>query len=103
MSSGVLKRATGSVVGTGAAIDIDTPGFKPRQVTLRNVDGVAKGYWQDSMPDAAMWVEADSGAGAVDFSYVTSDGITPRTNGFRIGANTDVNVAAEVIHWEAEE
>lgn len=39
--------------------------------------------------------------GAADSAYISSLGITPMFNGFQIGADTDVNVVAETIYWEA--
>ena len=32
-----------------------------------------------------------------------SAGITPLSDGFRLGTDADVNVAGEVIHWVAQE
>lgn len=55
--------------------------------------------------------DAASGAGSAhthtftgaagDTAYVSSDGVTQLYNGFTIGADTDINVNAEVIYWEA--
>lgn len=100
MSAGTRK-VCGSVVGTGAAIDVKTVGFRALSVKLMNTSGNCLAYWQHSMPDAAMQKIVDSGSGATDVSYVTSNGITPLSNGFTIGADTDLNAAGETIHFEA--
>jgi hypothetical protein len=34
---------TGAFKGTGSAIDIKTPGFRPRRVVLTNVGGLVTG------------------------------------------------------------
>lgn len=99
MSSGVHKRATGSVAGTGSAIIVDVVGFRPRKVELYNVDGDAIGIWTDTMPDASMMKTVAAGTTA----QVTTGGVTPRAAGFSIGADADVNAAGEAIHWVAEE
>ncbi len=99
MASGTSRVVRGSVVGTGAALNVRTVGFRPRTVRLLNLDGVAKATWQNTMPDAAMWKVVTAGTQ----SYVTSNGITPLADGFQLGADTDLNVAGEVVHWEATE
>ncbi|MDX1390316.1 MAG: hypothetical protein R3344_14090, partial [Acidobacteriota bacterium] len=68
-------------------------------VRLLNVDGLVKLEWNNTMPDAAGLKQVTAGT----LSYITSDGVTPLSNGFTIGADTDVNVSGEVVHWEAEE
>lgn len=103
MGSGVSRVAVGSVMGSGANIDVRTLDFKPSSVIVLNVTGLATLRWQETMADAAGLKMADSGAGATDIAFITSLGITPLSNGFRIGADTDVNVDAQVIHWEAHE
>ena len=104
MSSGVRKAASGAVTGTGANLDVTSLGFRPRSVNLYNVTGICQAHWQDSMADGAMFKTVDSGTNLTDISFVASStGITPLANGFRIGADTDLNVAAEIVHWEAEE
>ena len=95
--------ATGTVEGTGATINISC-GFKPSVVVLKNADGAARLEWDDSMPDASGMKTVAAGT----YSYITTLGITPYEGavgsaswGFTIGADTDVNVSAETIHWEA--
>jgi len=99
MSSGVQLSVNGAVLGTGANLDVLTVGFRPRRVTLFNEDGLATAEWTDSMADGEMLKAITAGT----ISMVTTTGITPLANGFRIGADTDINVAAEKVHWVAHE
>lgn len=95
--------AHGEREGTGAAIYIQL-NFKPSAVTLLNIDdsgGLTKLEWFASMPAASGVKTVDSGAGTTNLSYISSNGITVGSGGFTIGADTDVNVSAETIHWEA--
>lgn len=99
MSSGVQRAAQGSVVGTGSAINVRTVGFRPSSVKLFNVTGLVIAEWKATMADASLVKQVTDGT----ISFPTTLGITPLSNGFTIGADTDVNVAAETIHWEARE
>ena len=92
--------AVGIIDGTGADISI-VCGFKPLHVRILNVDGNAIGEWSALMPDAYIHKIVDSGAGTTDISYAATLGITPLFNGFTIGADTDLNVSGEEIHWIA--
>jgi len=111
---------TGYVVGTGASIDI-TLGFIPNHVTLLNTEGLARLDWTSDMPAAAGVKQITAGT----MTYITTLGISPlgstsgltvsadntltdnntitMTNpkGFRIGADTDMNVSGEDIYWVA--
>lgn len=93
----------GSFVGTGSAKDIQTIGFRPRSVRIYNVTGNCQATWLDSMADASCQKVVDSGAGTTDVSFITSNGITPLADGFRLGADSDLNVASEIVHFEAME
>ena len=93
----------GSFVGTGSAKDVLTIGFRPRSVRIYNVSGNCQAAWLDSMADGSCQKVVDSGAGTSDVSFITSNGITPLANGFRLGADTDLNVATEIVHFEAME
>ncbi len=99
MASGGTRVACGSVAGTGADLNVDSVGFKPRTVKLYNVTGLVTAEWTETMADDSAVKRVTAG----DMTFVTSNGITPRSAGFAIGADTDINVAAEVIHWEAHE
>lgn len=95
---------TGSVTGTGADIDI-TLGFIPSKVEVLNVTAsdFCGMQWFSTLPDAYGIKRLTS-----TWTKITSLGITPLGGaagatklGFRIGADTDLNVAAEVMHWVA--
>lgn len=99
MSSGVSRRITGAVTGTGALIAVTTVGFRPRRVRILNVTGLANGEWINTMADDSVVKQITAGTMTLE----TSDGIIPLANGFSIGADTDLNVSAELIHYVAEE
>ena len=103
MSKGFIE--TGSVAGTGASINVSL-GFTPIYVRVVNEDssGLATMEWFEGMADA----EGFKSVAAAGNSMVTSLGITPYAGtiggvgkGFTIGADTDVNVSAEDLHWLA--
>lgn len=100
MASGGSRCVTGAFVGTGAALDVPV-GFRPRAVEIINTDGACRADWTAEMPDAAMAKVVDSGAGATDLSYVTSNGVTPADDGFSLGADTDINVSGETCYYKA--
>ncbi len=109
------RMLTGKVEGTGSAIDVEFVDFTPRKVVLRNVDSADEMVWTDTMPDGYGWKRVAAGTASV----VTTGGVTPvyqdvlsppvcgtpqsPGRGFEIGADTDINVAGEWIHWEAHE
>lgn len=101
---------TGTVVGTGALLNVSLVEFTPRKVELRNVTSGDVMTWVDTMGHGAGFKRVAAGTGAL----VTSGGVTPILQdvlsdgqspgrGFSIGTDSDLNVAAEVIHWEAWE
>ena len=99
MASGGTRKVTGSVNGTGSAIDIRTVGFRPKKVELENVDGLASCVWTDTMADDSMVKRVTAGT----MTFVTSNGIIPLSNGFTIGADSDLNASDELIHYVAHE
>jgi hypothetical protein len=99
MASGIKNVSRGSFVGTGAQLDVLICGFRPRKVRLLNITGLCIGEWQESMADASVVKQVTDGTMTVP----TTNGITPLANGFRLGADADLNVAAEVVHFEATE
>lgn len=100
MSSGVQLSKNGAVIGTGAALPVRTVGYRPRRVTLINENGLAVAEWTDTMPDGSMLKEITAGTK----SFVTGgNGITPLSDGFSLGADADMNVSGEKIHWVAHE
>ena len=100
MSSGVQVTKNGAVVGkTATNVDVTTVGFRPRRVELYNETGLATAIWLDTMADGEMLKTITAGT----LSKVTTTGITPLSNWFRIGQDADMNVIAETIHWVAQE
>ncbi len=101
MASGGNRRVRGSFEADGNAIDVTAVGFKPAEVILYNTSGDAQATWQNSMPDGSMQKAADNGT-ATRISLVTGgDGVTPLGAGFRLGADADLNVSGETVHWVA--
>jgi hypothetical protein len=95
MSSPAHNIVIGSVMGTGSAIDVKTVGFRPKRVEGFNSDGDYF-IWQKDMADASMHKRIDStGVGSVP----TSNGITPLADGFRIGADADLNQNNKRIYY----
>lgn len=101
MSSGVRKKYRGSFVGTGAQLDILVPGFRPREVSLFNSGaGLSSANWTSEMPDGSMAKEITAGT----MSFVTGgNGITPLANGFRLGADANLNIAGQTVYYTVEE
>lgn len=100
MSSGVARSMSGGYEGTGAEISIRTVGFRPKYVKVINTGGGPDMLeWTDGMPDAAALKSVAAGTN----TYITSLGITPLSDGFKIGADTDVNVSGEKGVWVAFE
>lgn len=89
----------GSVTGTGSALDVTKLGFRPRVVKLINKDQPATLYWNKEMPNASGLKEVAAGTK----TFPTTNGITPLANGFRIGALANINVADQVIYFEASD
>lgn len=106
--------ATGTVEGTGAAINVSV-GFVPHYVKVFNYDdagGLAptlEWWYGMGAGDALKTLKVvDSGtSGNASSALITSNGIdayagTDTTGaGFTIGADTDVNVSNETIYWVA--
>lgn len=97
MASGVERTVCGAVKGTGSNLDVRTVGFRPKVVELLNITGLVKANWSESMADAAAMKQVTAGT----ISAITTGGVTPLSDGFRIGADTDINVSNEIIHWVA--
>lgn len=92
---------TGSLIGTGADLNCTKLGFRPKKVKVFNVaaGGLCTLEWNDEMPDDSGFKCAPHDT--AQFSFVTSNGITPLCNGFSLGADTDVNVSGERVYIEA--
>ena len=96
----------GSQNGTGASIDINL-GFIPSEVKVVNIASatVEELQWYSGMANASA---IKTVTGVVARTKITSLGITPlgaaagdTVRGFRIGADTDVNVSGEALIWRA--
>lgn len=94
-------RYTGSVIGTGSAMDVKTLGFRPRSVKVWNVasGGLCSLEWNAAMPDASGFKVKPHDTAQT--AFITTGGITPLASGFTLGADTDVNVATEKVYIEA--
>jgi hypothetical protein len=99
MGSGVSRQVTGALTGTGALIECRKVGFRPGNVKLICEDGLCGAEWTDTMADGECLKRITDGT----MSKVTSTGITPLSDGFSLGADTDLNVDGEVIHYIATE
>ena len=99
MGSGITRMRTGSFAGTGAEISIETVGFTPSKVEILNEGGLATAVWTDTMADGEALKQVTAGT----LSKVTTNGVTPLTQGFKLGADTDLNVSGELVHWVASE
>lgn len=96
----------GSQNGTGASIDINL-GFIPDEVVVVNYGSttIEELRWYKGMANASA---IKTVTGTVARTKITSLGITPlggdatdTIRGFRIGADTDVNVNGEALIWRA--
>jgi hypothetical protein len=103
------RTAVGSFLATGSAMNINL-GFIPRFVQLYNVTDtkLPKFTWFKGMTAAYVYKEAIGSTYSAP-SYATSAGITAYagtdaagdTAGFTLGADSDMNGAADVIYYIA--
>lgn len=99
MGSGVSRVQTASVTGTGADLEVRTIGFRPSAVRVMNESG-DEITWSDTMPDDTGLKR--KGADGIA-SFLATLGITPLSDGIKIGADTDINASDELLHiiaWE---
>lgn len=99
--SGGTRVMMGSYVGTGTAFNVRIVGFRPKKVTLINVTGLTRAEWHNTMADASVFKTFNHAS--VQHAFVTSNGITPLSNGFTVGTDADLNTAAEIVHYIVEE
>lgn len=96
--------ATGTVTGTGANIDIDL-GWIPSEVRLLNVTAsdFCRIHWSSGLANGGGIKTLTSTSTKLSSLGVTPLGAaaTDTKKGFRIGADTDMNVVGEVIQWAA--
>ncbi len=99
MASGAAKVIRGAVLGTGSLLEVRQVGFRPRTVQLINIDSADELYWTSTMVDGGGLKRLAAGAASV----LTADGVTPLSDGFSLGADSDLNVDGETVHFEATE
>lgn len=97
MSSSLNMVKTGMFKGTGAVKKI-VLGFKPRSVRLFNADGLVSAWKTDTMDTDKALKAVTAG----DQTYA-ADMVTLNSDGFSVGVDADLNVAGEVVHFEAHE
>ena len=101
MSSPVNAVVTGSFLGTGADLTIKTLNSKVKCLWLTNAASGDSAFYQSSMADDSMFKRVAAGT----HSLVTSNGVTPYQAesgaGFSLGADTDMNVSGELVHYTA--
>lgn len=92
---------TGSIVGTGSAINCRKLGFRPKKVKLFNAasGGLCSLEWNSAMPDASGFKVKPHDTAQT--AFITSGGVTPLASGFTLGADADMNAAGEVVYIEA--
>lgn len=95
---------TGTVTGTGAAINVPL-GFNPTFVQVLNLTSATLEQleWFSGMAEASAIKTVAGGTRTkiTTLGISTYAGSTTESSGFTIGADTDVNVAAEVIAYIA--
>ncbi len=99
MGSGVSRVQAVSVTGTGADLEVRTIEFRPRAVRVINESG-DEITWTETMADDTGLKR--KGADGIA-SFLATLGITPLSDGIKIGADTDINVDGELLHiiaWE---
>lgn len=98
MASG-NQRAYGGALGTGSDLDLRTVGWRPRSVAVKNAASGDELYWQEGMADASAFKRLAAGAQTL----ITTGGVTPLSDGFRLGDDSDMNVAGELVHFTADQ
>jgi len=89
----------GAFTGTGAQLDITKVGYRPSRVKLFNMTSGDQLEWHENMADGAGFKRVAAGTGAA----ISSGGITPLSDGFRLGTDADMNVAGELVRFECYE
>lgn len=98
MASGGTRSLRDSFQTTGSAEDRLIAGFRPVKVTVQSTNG-AMFFWQDDMPDGSAFKTLANGTR----TYVTVNGITPKENGYTLGADAQVNAANQRVFCIIEE
>lgn len=92
MSSPSNRILNGTTHATAADQTCDLPGFRPLSVDLYGANGVMMS-WHSDMADDSAWKTLADGTR----SLVTSNGITPNSTGFALGADSDLNTGTQKI------
>lgn len=96
-----MQQKTGTVVGTGAAINVQL-GFKPSEVQVFNDTAGDNLYYLDSMADGSAYKRIAAGTG----TKITANGISQyagnsaNARGFTIGTD-GVNANGVTLRWVA--
>lgn len=98
MSGGTRIKA-GAIYGTGADLTVRTIGFRPKVVRIFNQTDLSKADWTESMADDSAMKQITAGT----ITFITTNGITPLSNGFGLGADAELNADGDLIHYVAEE
>lgn len=96
MASG-NQQGYGSLLGTGSLKEVRSVGWRPREVKLVNQASGDELRWSEGMPDGGGLKRVAAGTATV----LTSGGITPLSDGFSLGADSDMNVADEQVFYVA--
>ncbi|MFW9927895.1 MAG: hypothetical protein ACFFD1_00720 [Candidatus Thorarchaeota archaeon] len=99
MSSGVSRVQVRSFYGTGADMNVRTFDFRPKRIEVFNISGLCKADWVEGMADDSAVKTVTAGT----MSLITTNGITPLSNGFSLGADSDLNVSGELCRAVAYE
>jgi hypothetical protein len=94
MGSGAANSYYGTFIGTGSEVMVSTP-FRPRHVSLSNVDGLTKLVWIDGMGSG----EGEKTVTDGTISYITAGGVTTLASGFKLGTDADLNVSGELVYF----
>lgn len=97
MASSGNRRYWGAYIGTGSELDIETPGFEPVKVELYAADDESFLHYVEGMP-AASGMKHKAGT----TTFLSSDGVTLLAQGFKIGADADLNAAGETVYFLCE-
>ena len=95
MSGGSLPTITGTYIGTGALIEIKTPGFRPKRVELINMTTASYNVHTDKM-DAGTGLSIAAAAAVVGSQFVTLT-----DDGFNVGTNAAINSLGEQVQFVA--
>ena len=101
MSSPANVVVTGSFLGTGADLTIKSLPSKVKAIWLHNAASADSMFWSSSMDDDSAFKRVAAGTQTL----VTSNGVTPYRSsdgaGFSLGADADMNVSGELVHYTA--